>query len=253
MPWGNIWIKDSTFHPTMNLTLTGILRDSSNTGIIQIGEDMKRSVRVAYLKKFGFGSKTSLNISGESGGILGDTKNWDLQTDKNSMFGQGVAVTSIQMAYAYQAIANKGLRLSPTLFESCTDDNGAVKGYAVGEPVRAVSEQTARSTVEMLEKVVEEGHIGRTAAIAGYRVAGKSGTAQIKQGRTYGNLYAISFAGLAPADDPKYVVAVMLYKSRRTSSSIGATPVFKQIMQQTLRAYRIPPSTTRSRDIPTEW
>ena len=253
MKWGNDWVKDSAFHPTMNLTLTGILRDSSNTGIIQIGEDMKRSTRVAYLKKFGFGSKTSLNMSGESGGILGDTKNWDLQTDKNSMFGQGVAVTSIQMAYAYQAIANNGLRLSPTLFESCTDANGVVTRYPVGEPVRAVSEQSARSTVEMLEKVVEEGHIGRTAAIAGYRVGGKTGTAQIKQGRTYGNLYAISFAGLAPADDPQYVVAVMLYKSRRTSSSIGATPVFKQIMQQTLRAYRIPPSTTRSRDIPTEW
>jgi cell division protein FtsI (penicillin-binding protein 3) len=105
----------------------------------------------------------------------------------------------------------------------------------------------------MLEKVVEQGHIGKTAAIAGYRVGGKSGTAQIKQGDTYGYLHAISFIGLAPADDPQYVVAVMLYKSRRTSSSIGATPVFKQIMQQTLRAYRVPPSTTKSRNIPTEW
>lgn len=253
MKFGNNWVKDSGYHPTMRLTLTGILRDSSNTGIIQIGEDMSRATRVSYMKKFGLGSKTSLKMSGESGGILGDTKNWDLQTDKNSMFGQGIAVTSIQMAYAYQAIANKGLRLSPKLFESCTDAKGAVTEYSVGQPVRAVSERTARSTVEMLEKVVEKGHIGQTAAIAGYRVGGKSGTAQIKQGRTYGNLYAISFAGLAPADDPKYVVAVMLYKSRRTSSSIGATPVFKQIMQQTLRAYRIPPSTTKSRNIPTEW
>jgi cell division protein FtsI (penicillin-binding protein 3) len=253
MKWGNNWVKDASFHPTLKLTLTGILRDSSNTGIIQIGEDMNRSTRVSYLKKFGLGSKTSLNMSGESGGILGDTKNWDLQTDKNSMFGQGVAVTSIQMAYAFQAIANNGVRLSPKLFESCTDANGGVTQYPVGAPVRAVSEQTARSTVEMLEKVVEEGHIGRTAAIAGYRVGGKTGTAQIKQGRTYGNLYAISFVGLAPADDPKYVVAVMLYKSRRTASSIGATPVFKQIMQQTLRAYRIPPSTTKSREIPSEW
>jgi cell division protein FtsI (penicillin-binding protein 3) len=250
---GKNWVKDSVYHPTMKLTLTGILRDSSNTGIIQVGEDMDRTTRVSYLKKFGFGSKTSLNMSGESGGILGDTKNWDLQTDKNSMFGQGVAVTSIQMAYAFQAIANKGVRLSPKLFESCTSSNGGVTQYPVGEPVRAVSEQTARSTVEMLEKVVEEGHIGRTAAIAGYRVGGKTGTAQIKQGRTYGNLYAISFAGLAPADDPQYVVAVMLYKSRRTASSIGVTPVFKQIMQQTLRAYRIPPSTTKSREIPSEW
>jgi cell division protein FtsI (penicillin-binding protein 3) len=105
----------------------------------------------------------------------------------------------------------------------------------------------------MLEKVVEEGGIGKTASVAGYRVGGKSGTAQIKQGNRYGNLYAISFIGMAPAEDPKYVVAVMLYKSRRTGSSIGATPVFKQIMQQVLRAYRVPPSTSKSKNIPTEW
>ncbi|MEY4452075.1 MAG: hypothetical protein RLZZ380_1196 [Actinomycetota bacterium] len=252
MKWGN-WIKDSDKHPTMNLTLTGILRDSSNTGIIQIGARVKRSVRVDYMKKFGLGNPTSLKMAFESGGILGDTKNWDGQTDLNSMFGQGIAVTPIQMAYSYQAIANGGVRLSPKLFESCTDSNGHVTEYPVGAPVRAVSEATARNTVDMLEKVVEQGHIGQTAAIAGYRVGGKSGTAQIKEGNTYGYLHAISFIGLAPADDPQYVVAVMLYKSRRTSSSIGATPVFKQIMQQTLRAYRVPPSTTKSRNIPTEW
>lgn len=252
MKWGN-WIKDSEKHPTLNLTLAGILRDSSNTGIIKIGAKVKRSVRVSYMKKFGLGEPTSLKMAFESGGILGDTKNWDGQTDLNSMFGQGIAVTPIQMAYAYQAIANGGVRLSPKLFESCTQSDGTVIEYPVGAPVRAVSETTARSTVDMLEKVVEQGHIGKTAAIAGYRVGGKSGTAQIKEGNTYGYLHAISFIGLAPADDPQYVVAVMLYKSRRTSSSIGATPVFKQIMQQTLRAYRVPPSTTKSKDIPTEW
>ena len=252
MKWGT-WIKDSDKHPTLHLTLAGILRDSSNTGIMQIGAKVKRSVRVSYMKKFGLGEPTSLGMTFESGGILGDTKNWDGQTDLTSMFGQGIAVTPIQMAYAYQAIANGGVRLSPKLFESCKKANGEVTEYPVGQPVRVVSESTARSTVDMLEKVVEQGHIGKTAAIAGYRVAGKSGTAQIKQGDTYGYLHAISFIGLAPADDPKYVVAVMLYKSRRTSSSIGATPIFKQIMQQTLRAYRVPPSTTKSREIPTEW
>jgi cell division protein FtsI (penicillin-binding protein 3) len=192
-------------------------------------------------------------MEGEGSGILGKYKSWDLLTDKNSMFGQGVAATSIQMAYAFQAISNGGIRLSPQLFEGCTAADGSVTNYPVGAPVRAVSEATARSTIDMLEKVVEEGNIGKTAAVAGYRVGGKSGTAQIKQGDRYGNLYAISFIGLAPAEDPKYVVAVMLYKSRRTASSIGATPVFKQIMQQVLRAYRVPPSTTKSKNIPTEW
>lgn len=253
MDWGNTWIYDSHTHPTMKLTLAGILRDSSNTGIIQIGAKVSRAKRYEYMKKFGLGEKSSLDMDGEGSGILGNYKEWDLLTDKNSMFGQGIAATPIQMAYAYQAIANGGVRLSPQLFEGCTAADGSVKNYPVGSPVRVVSESTARSTIDMLEKVVEEGGIGKTAAVAGYRVGGKTGTAQIKQGNRYGNLYAISFIGLAPAEDPKYVVAVMLYKSRRTGSSIGATPVFKQIMQQVLRAYRVPPSTTKSKNIPTEW
>ena len=252
MPWGT-WIKDSHVHKTMKLTLAGVLRDSSNTGIIQIGAKVSRSTRVAYMKKFGLGQTSSLKMFGESSGMLGDTKNWDLQTDKNSMFGQGISVSPIQMAYAYQAIANGGVRLAPQLFESCTSADGKVTNYEVGKSVQVVSPATARSTIDMLEKVVEQGGIGKTAAVAGYRVGGKSGTAQIKQGNRYGNLYAISFIGMAPADDPKYVVAVMLYKSRRTASSIGATPVFKQIMQQVLRAYRVPPSTTKSKNIATEW
>lgn len=253
MSWGNTWISDSHTHPTMKLTLTGVLRDSSNTGIIKLGAKATRAERVAYMKKFGLGAKSSLNMLGESSGILGDPKKWDLLTDKSSMFGQGIAVTPIQMAYAYQAIANGGVRLSPKLFEGCTAADGSVTNYPVSNPVRVISESTARTTIDMLEKVVEEGGVGKTASVAGYRVGGKSGTAQIKEGNRYGDLYAISFIGMAPADDPQYVVAVMLYKSRKTGSSLGATPAFKQIMQQVLRAYRVPPSTTKSKNIPTEW
>lgn len=252
MPWGT-WIKDSEKHETLHLTLAGILRDSSNTGIMQIGKLNTRAERFDYMKRFGLGKKTTIDMAGESGGTLGNPKTWDDQTNLSSMFGQGIAVTPIQMAYAYQAIANKGVRLQPQLFESCTAADGSVTNFPVGEAVRVVSETTARDTVDMLEKVVEQGHIGRTAAVAGYRVGGKSGTAQTLDGNRYGNLYAISFIGMAPAEDPQYVVAVMLYKSRRTASSIGATPVFKQIMQQVLRTYRVAPSTTKSRDIPTEW
>lgn len=252
MPWGT-WIKDSEKHETLHLTLAGILRDSSNTGIMQIGELNTRQQRFDYMKRFGLGQKTAIDMAGESGGTLGNPKTWDKQTNLSSMFGQGIAVTPIQMAYAYQAIANKGVRLQPQLFESCKAADGSVSNFPVGDSVRVISESTARDTVDMLEKVVEQGHIGRTAAVAGYRVGGKSGTAQTLDGNRYGNLYAISFIGLAPAEDPQYVVAVMLYKSRRTASSIGATPVFKQIMQQVLRTYRVAPSTTKSRNIPTEW
>jgi cell division protein FtsI (penicillin-binding protein 3) len=107
----------------------------------------------------------------------------------------------------------------------------------------------------MLEKVVEQGGIGRHAAVPGYRVAGKTGTAQITDPATgrYGNLHAISFIGMAPADNPQYVVAVTAFKSRTVTNSLGATPIFKAIMQQVLRTYRVPPSTTKSANIATEW
>jgi cell division protein FtsI (penicillin-binding protein 3) len=107
----------------------------------------------------------------------------------------------------------------------------------------------------MLEKVVEQGGIGKRAGVPGYRVGGKTGTAEITDEATgqYGNLHAISFIGMAPAENPQYVVAVTAYKSRTVTNSLGATPIFKSIMQQVLRTFRVPPSTTKSATIDTEW
>jgi cell division protein FtsI (penicillin-binding protein 3) len=108
----------------------------------------------------------------------------------------------------------------------------------------------------MLEgDVAQKGGVGSTAAVPGYRIGGKSGTAQIANpnGVGYGSLHAISFIGMAPAEDPQYVLAVTIYKPRTVSNSIGATPPFKAIMEQILRTYRVPPSTTKSPIIPAKW
>ncbi len=106
----------------------------------------------------------------------------------------------------------------------------------------------------MLEKVVEYGGVGKTAGLSEWRVAGKSGTAQIASadGR-YGNRYAISFIGVAPVEDPKYVVAVTYYKTRTVSSSIGATPTFRYLMKKALLMGSVPPSTTKSKPLAMEW
>lgn len=252
MPWGQ-YINDSEIHGPWKLTLTGVLSESSNTGIVQIAGKVDAATRYAYMQKFGIGSKTGVNFEGESSGVLSNYTGWDKMTNQVTMFGQGVSLTPIQTAMIYQAIANKGVRLSPVLVEGCRDKNGNITKTSVPEPVRVISESTAQQTLDMLEKVVEKGPIGRTARIFGYRVAGKTGTAQIAEGRVYGRLHAVSFVGVAPAEDPQYVVAVTAYKSRTVSNSLGATPGFVSIMKQVLKTFSVPPSTTKSKNIPVNW
>ena len=248
-------VQDSHHHPTQRLTLTGVLKDSSNTGIINLGQAVPKQERYDYMRKFGFGSKTTVNFPGEASGILNSPSTWDGTTDKVSMFGQGVSVTPIQMAMAYQAIANKGVRLQPTLVAGCRDSRGNLTPVPVGAPTRVISESTASQTLAMLEKVVQFGGIGKTAGLSEWRVGGKSGTAQIRadNGRGYGYLHAVSFIGMAPIEDPKYVVAVTFYKPRTVSTSLGATPSFRYILKKALLMGGVAPSTTKSKRIALEW
>jgi len=252
LPWGGS-ISDSHAHPTQKLTLTGVLRDSSNTGIVQIAGKVPAKTRYDYLKAFGIGSQTAVHFEGESGGIMSPSSSWDKLTNLTTMFGQGLAVTPIQTAYFYQTIANNGTRLPAQLVAGCQADGGKLVAPALPAPVSVISPATARTTIDMLEKVVEQGGIGRTAAIPGWRIGGKSGTAQLREGNSYGSLHAISFIGMAPAEDPQYVLAVTIYKPRTVSTSIGATPAFKAIMNQILRTFSVPFSHGKSANIPTEW
>ena len=250
--WGGS-ISDSHAHPTQKLTLTGVLRDSSNTGIVQIVEKVPAKTRYDYLKAFGIGSPTAVHFEGESGGIMSSPSSWDKLTNLTTMFGQGLAVTPIQTAYFYQTIANGGTRLPAQLVAGCQADGGKLVAPALPAAVNVLKPETARTTIDMLEKVVEQGGIGRTAAIPGWRIGGKSGTAQLREGHGYGSLHAISFIGMAPAEDPQYVLAVTIYKPRTVSTSIGATPAFKAIMNQILRTFSVPFSHGKSANIPTEW
>jgi len=253
LPWGDT-IDDSFNHDPRKLTPAGILKISSNVGITKLAGEINRETRYDYLLDFGFGSPTAINFEGESPGLLREASQWDGMTNLTTLFGQGLAVTPVQMAYSYQAIANDGVRLDPILVESCMRDGEEVMKPNQGS-TQVLAESTARLTVDMMEKVVEEGGVASRVAIPGYRIAGKTGTAQIQaeDGSGYGDEFAISFFGMAPAGNPKYVVAVMLYKPEGAINSAGATVPFKSIMSQVLRHYRVPPSTTPSANIPTEW
>ena len=250
LDFDNEYIKDSFSHEDFTLSLAGVLRYSSNTGMTNFASQIDRKVRYDYLQKFGFGSVSPLMFEGESSGILHPVSEWDEMTNLVTTFGQGISVTSLQMAYAYQAIANGGVRLDPVLVDSCLNEDGTVAYEPTQQATRVVSTASANLDLELMEKVVEFGGVGKTAAIPGYRVAGKTGTAQLKDGSGYGEEYAISFYGIAPAEDPKFVVGITIYKPEGVSNSSQATPPFKAIMQQALKHYRIPPSTSESRSVP---
>jgi cell division protein FtsI (penicillin-binding protein 3) len=249
-------ISDSHVHPTERLTLQGVLIESSNTGIVQIGQKVPYSTRYNYWTKFGLGSRTAVDFPGEASGIVHATAPDDASVF-TSMFGQAMTVTPMQSAFVYQTFANLGVRLTPQLMETCTAADGTVTpGQAPQKAIRVLKTSTARQVISMLENdVAQTGGVGSTAAIPGYRIGGKSGTAQIANdnGIGYGLLHAISFIGMAPAEDPQYVLAVTIYKPRTVSNSIGATPPFKQILEQVLRTYRVPPSTTKLTQIAAHW
>lgn len=247
------WIKDSFSHEDFTLTLAGVLRYSSNTGMSKFGIKVDSQTRYDYLKRFGFGATTPLRFEGESSGILHPAKEWDKMTNYATLYGQGISVTTIQMASAYQAIANDGVRLSPVLVDSCVKEDGTLYAATPQQSTRVIKKSTANLNLELMEKVVEFGGVGKNAQIDGYRVAGKTGTAQIQDGLGgYGERYAISFYGVAPVEDPKFVVGISIFRPLGETNSLQATPPFVAIMQQALKQYRIPPSTTSSRDIPSD-
>ncbi|MDG1818007.1 MAG: penicillin-binding protein 2, partial [Aquiluna sp.] len=195
LDFDNEYIKDSFSHEDFTLSLAGVLRYSSNTGMTNFASQISRETRYEYLKKFGFGSVSPLRFEGESSGILHPASQWDEMTNLVTTFGQGISVTSLQMAYAYQAIANGGVRLDPILVDNCLAADGSV-AYAPNQgSTRVLSTASANLNLELMEKVVEFGGVGKTAAIPGYRVGGKTGTAEIKSGSGYGDEYAISFYG----------------------------------------------------------
>ncbi len=243
---------DSDWHPDEQLTLTGVLVNSSNTGTALFGDKMDDNVRYDYLRKFGLGQKTAVDFDGEASGMLHPVEDWDNQTKYATMFGQGLSMTAVQVASSYQALGNGGVRLPVQLVEGCTAADGTVTDVPpASKGTRVVSEAAADSTVNMLENMVTKGWLNNVLPIPGYRVAAKTGTAQQADGNGgYGSLYLVSLAGMAPAEDPQYVVSVNIANPVTITSSGAAAPVFQKVLTQVLKMNRVKPSTTPSPDLP---
>jgi cell division protein FtsI (penicillin-binding protein 3) len=249
-PEGGV-VRDAFWHEPLKLTLTGVLQMSSNIGIAKFGDRLSPAVRYDYMRKFGLGEKTAVNFQGETAGIL--HKKWDSQTKYNVTFGQGVSASDAQVAGIYQTLANGGVRLPLTLVESCTKPDGTVVTPKRPAGIRVVSDQTAKTTVNMLESVVMRGELAPELKIPGYRVAAKSGTGEVPGPRGYTNERVVSVVGIAPAENPQYVVLVSYVKPRIMKTSAAAAPTFRKIMTQVLKTHRVPPSKTPSTSPPATW
>lgn len=244
-------LHDSGYHDPLRLTLTGVLMESSNTGMSQLGSRLADQTRYDYLKKFGIGESTGLPYPGQSDGILHPVKDWDDQTKYATMFGQGVSATQLQMVDAYQALANGGTRIPLSLVEGCQHPDGSVTDVPTTKPTQVVSPQAAATTLGMMESVVTSGELKKQLRIPGYRVAAKTGTAQQPDGKGgYLPSYYVSVMGVAPVDDPQYVVSVNLGYPTTITSSAAAAPLFHTIMSQVLKTYRVKPSTSSPADYP---
>ena len=249
----NETFRDSHPHPDQKLTLTGILVNSSNTGTVMIGEQLSPETRYNYLRAFGLGERTGIGLVSESPGILHAWQDWDRRTNYATMYGQGVSVTALQTAQVYGAIANGGVKIAPTIVKGFESADGTFTANDPPESERVISEETASKLMSMLTEVTQDG-TGRAAAIDGYLVAGKTGTAQAPDAEGKLTRIVASFVGIAPADNPRVVVSVTLFDPK--SSIWGgdvAAPVFKDVTTFALQTLRVPPSTETLTQYPTTW
>ncbi len=237
---------DHDNHATEQLTTSGILAVSSNTGTIQVGETVSNDTLYSYLRKFGIGSKTNSGLPGESAGLLRPVSNWSGTTAPTVAFGQGYSLTAMQATSVFATIANNGIRVSPTVIAGTSDSSGHFTPNTTRTTSRVISEDTAVKLRLMLESVVSARGTAPSAAIPGYRVAGKTGTASRYDqatGRYSG--YTASFIGFAPADAPRYVISVTLQTPHNGHfGGVLCGPVFKKVMTFVLQSEHVPPTGT---------
>jgi len=253
---GGYTFHDDVAHGTWDLTLTGVLARSSNLGAILAGETIGPAKLYAFQKAFGIGQPSGLNFPGESQGSLPYLPSSPIATQTTAAFGQGISVTALQATSVFATIANNGVRVSPSLVEGWTDGSGVYHPAAAPTTTRVVSAGTAATLRAMLESVVSDQGTAPLAAIPGYQVAGKTGTAN-RIDPTCGCYrgYTASFIGMAPADKPRLVISVTL-QNPKVAAHFGGTlgaPVFRQVMTFALQTLAVPPSLAPAPRLQLTW
>ncbi|HLK72219.1 MAG TPA: penicillin-binding protein 2 [Streptosporangiaceae bacterium] len=242
---GGQLIHDAEWAPGEKYTIAGIIAHSSNVGISQVAAHITPQVQYDYLRAFGLGQPSGLGLPGETAGELPPVSQWWPDTRYTLAFGQGVAVTAIQMAEVYATIANNGVRVQPTLVEGTTDPAGKYTPAAPSPSKRVIQAKTAAELRQILEQVPAIDQEGGQpwGIIPGYAIAAKTGTSQESNGTCALCVYGSSYIGMAPGDDPQLVIAVNVQNPRKGGyyGDVVAGPVFYQVMKEALATLQIPP------------
>jgi cell division protein FtsI (penicillin-binding protein 3) len=257
LPSSDRVIHDYFDHGRLRLTLAGVLARSSNIGTVLAARQLPGERLYDYLRAFGLGARTGIGVDAESAGVLPDWRGWAEINKDNIAFGQGVAVSAVQMTAAVNTIANRGVYVQPSLVDGAARTNaGEEVGSATAERRRVVSATAAAQTTRIMELVTDPDRgTAPAAAVEGYRVAGKTGTAQRVGERCgcYDGTFTVSFAGFAPADQPRFTVYVVVHDPRNggRGGSVGG-PAFHKIMTYLLQQYAVPPTGSPAATLPLE-
>ena len=240
---GRVTIREDKHHDYGSLTLAGVFEHSSNIGIIRVGLRLGPERLFEGASAFGIGHPTGVDLAGEAGGIFRPLSRWSALSNASISMGQEIALTALQLARVAAVVANGGLLVQPRLVTAIRRPDGRVEHPAAPPPVRVISEETARSLRSILAGVVERG-TGSTAAIPGFTVAGKTGTAQkAGPGGYQAGRYVPNFVGFVPADNPRVVAVVVVEEPKgKYYSRDVAAPLFARVVTQALDILRVAPA-----------
>ncbi|OBA64158.1 cell division protein FtsI [Mycobacterium sp. 1100029.7] len=249
---GGVNIHDAWDHGVMPYTTTGVFGKSSNVGTLMLAQRVGPERFYDMVRKFGLGQRTNVGLPGESAGLVPPIDQWSGSTFSNLPIGQGLSMTLLQMTDMYQTIANDGVRIPPRIIKATLAADGTRTEEPRPEGIRVVSPQTAQTVRQMLRAVVQKDPMGyqqgtgSAAAVPGYQMAGKTGTAQQINpgcGCYFDNVYWITFAGMATVDNPRYVIGIMMDNPERNadgSPGHSAAPLFHNIAGWLMQRENVP-------------
>lgn len=238
-------ISDATRHPTLDMTAAGIFARSYNTGTVMIGGEIPEETRYDYMRRVGLGEPLDIGLGTEANSVLRPPEEWDARQHLTTQFGQGYTTSVLHNLQAFQTMTNGGVDVPLRLVDAYIDADGTEHPVESEPGERIFSEETSEEMLRMFEGVVDYG-TGTEAAVSGYRVGGKSGIAEAAGASGGFDGHTQSFIGMAPLEDPKYLVAVTVHRPQGYWRDWEVTDTFREIMSYVLSSYDEAPTGAES-------